>query len=148
MKYRFPFEKLLEIRKRTEELARRDHASAAAAVTESEAETGRMYAAIDRARERAAEVERAGGTCAVALGQVDDFIRGQGTRIERKRLQTRELKAVAERLQAELVEAARERKTLEKLRERRLIEHQTEAKKREARRLDELVITRFKRIES
>jgi flagellar FliJ protein len=145
MKFSFPFERLLEIRKRSEDLARKDHALAAQAVAQANAALKEMYEAIDQSRLRAGRIEREGGPRAAELAQIDDFIRGQGVRIERHRGKIRELMARAESLQEALVEAARERKTLEKLRERRWNEHKDSAKKRELRRLDELTTTRYKR---
>ena len=98
MRFHFAFEKLLEIRKRTEDLARRDHAIAVANAFEAEAELRRMYEAIDQARGRAAQIEGAGGACAESLGQIDAFIRGQGVRIDRQRSKIRELQMTRNRL--------------------------------------------------
>jgi flagellar protein FliJ len=74
-----------------------------------------------------------------------EFIQGMKLRIEMQRQMLRTLKSDAESRLETLVEAAKERKTLDKLKERRLEEHKKVVKKKELKAMDELVTTRFKR---
>ena len=86
-----------------------------------------------------------GGKHAPALSHIDQFINGQKIRIEKQRQLVRELMGEAERLQEILIEAAKGRKTLEKLRERRYSEFRTIRKKAELKAIDEIVVTRYGR---
>lgn len=146
-KFKFAFEKLLDHKRTLEDIARREFFEAQRLVDEANRELERMYAQIDESRARALKLETEGGEKATSLVQIDEFINLQKIRIERHRMKMRELIAEAERRQDLLVEAAKERKTLEKLRERRLEEHAHQAKLAELKEVDELVVTRFKRLE-
>ena len=145
MKFEFSFEKLLDHKRTLEDLARREWAEAKAKVDAAMKELEAMYALIDDSRMRAGAIGGEGGMRAEELTQIDAFIKGQKIRIERHRAILRELLGELERRQEALVEAAKERKTLEKLKERRSEEFKLARKKRDLKRMDELVVTRFKR---
>lgn len=144
MKFEFPFEKLLDHKRQLEDMARREWLEARAKVDESMRQLDRMYADIDEARKRAARLQAEGGAHAGALVQINDFISGQLIRIERHRLVLRDLMGEAERLNEILIEAAKEKKTLDKLKDRRREEYKQRRKKLELKAADELVVTRFK----
>ena len=145
MKFNFVFEKVLGHKRTMEDIARRDWSEAQAIADKSMRELEKMYAQVDSARVRASELETTGGRLGPELSQIDEFINGQKIRIERHREKVRELLGEAERLQAILVEAAKERKTFEKLKERRLEEYRGLKKKLELKEVDELIVTRFGR---
>jgi flagellar FliJ protein len=145
MKFAFAFEKLLSHKRTLEDIARRDYMEAKSKVDASMREMDGMYKQIEDSRVRAGELGAAGGTHGPALSQIDEFIKGQQLRIVQHRLKLRELMQEAERLQQILVEAAREKKTLEKLKERRFDEYRARRKKLELKAADEIVTTRFKR---
>jgi flagellar FliJ protein len=145
VKFEFTFEKLLGHKRTLEDVARREWSEAKAKVDAAMKILEEMYQLIDSSRLRAGEISSEGGAQTVALSQIDTFISGQKIRIERHRATLRELLGELERRQELLVEAAKERKTLEKLKERRLEEYKLARKKRELKRMDELVVTRFKR---
>jgi len=145
MKFEFAFEKLLAHKRSLEDLARRGYLEAEALVVAAKKELDGFYGHVEDSRLRSARLESRGGPMASALAQIDEFIRGQKIRIERQKLRLRDLMAEAERRQEILIEAAKERKTLEKLRERRLSEFRLRRKKNEMKAVDELVVTRFKR---
>ncbi len=144
MKFRFTLEKLLEHKRTLERQAQKAWAEAQANVDRATKELDGLYAAVDEARKDVPRMEREGRPAA-SVAQVDEFINGQKIRIERKRGEIRELLAIAEARQVELVEAAKERKTLEKVREKRLEDFKLRRKKHELKENDELVVTRFKR---
>ena len=144
MKFEFSFQKLLDHKASLEDIARRDWLQARSSVEAANRELEAMYGQIDAARVRASSLEITGGTQAASLSQIDHFISGQKILIERHRAHIRELVADEERKQVLVVEAARERKTLEKLKERRLEEYRLRRKKLELKQVDELVVTRFK----
>lgn len=144
MKFRFAFEKLLAHKRTLEDVARREFAEAQALVDEAEKELNRLFGQIDDSRDLALELGTKGGAQGPALVQIDEFIRGQGIRIESQRHRIRELKIVAEEKQELLLAAAKERKVYEKLREKRLEEFKLLQKKLEMKQVDDLVTTRFR----
>lgn len=144
MKFTFSFQKLLDHKYTLEDMARRDWAEAKAALDRAEGELKKMYRQIDDSRKRAFSLGVEGGQRGTELAQIDAFISGQNIRIERQRIAMRPLLAEVERTHAILVAAAQERKTLEKLKERKLEEYRQKRKKLELKRMDEIVVTRFR----
>ena len=147
MKFTFSLESLLVHRKRLEDVAQRDWAEAQAKVDAAQRELKSFYAQVDEARLRSSMIEKQGGTQASQLISIDEFIGGQAYRIEKQRSKIRELISEAERLQELLVEAVKETKTLVKLKERQFNEHKLHRRKQEAKQMDDVVVTRFKRAE-
>ena len=145
MNYKFSLQVLLEHRKNLENEARRLYVEAVSKVDEATAELNEFYAQVDRTREQNAKLERSGGTSSAALIANDNFISGQKYRIESQRKKIRGLKTAAEDLQEALIEAAKERKSLEKLKERRTEEFKKDLRKRELKETDEIVTLRHKR---
>lgn len=143
MKFEFSFEKLLDHKKTLEDVAKRNWAEKKALLDAELEKLDQMYQLIDDSRKRAMDLAITGGAQGPMLVGIDEFINGQKIRIERHRSQIRELMAEVERLHELLVEAAKERKTLEKLRERKLEEFRLLRRKKEAKEIDELVVTRF-----
>jgi flagellar FliJ protein len=144
MKFDFPFESLLHHKKQSEGVARRSHMEAQAKVDSAKQRLKNLYEAIDEARSRVASIERNGGMRAPELSLIDDFINGQKLLIVKQREEIRELSFEAERTLEILVEAAKETKTLEKLKERKFEEFKLLRKRKELKAVDELVVTRFK----
>lgn len=147
MKFRFPFQKLLDHKLALENVARREWLEAKAAVDKARAQLQEMYAQIDASRVRAANIESEGGARGNELMQIDEFIAGQYLRIERHRAAMRPLLEEEERTHFNLVAAAQERKTLEKLKERHYEDFRLRRKKQELKSMDELVVMRFRHAE-
>jgi len=164
MRFVFAFEKLLQHKRNVEDATRRDVNVAATKLDAVENELKAMYVSIDESRKRASNCTKP-PQCKVsdetlhrksnssspmlispltALVQIDEFIRGQGVRIDLQKKKVREHKAIVEEAQELLLEAAKERKIYEKLREQRLAEFKDSEKKRELKRVDDMVSTRFK----
>lgn len=144
MSYEFSLEVVLEHRRKLENEARRRWVEAQSLVDQAIAELNVMYDQVDAARASNLETERSGGTTAARLVANDNFIAGQKFRIEAQRMKIRDLKMTADELQEAMVEAAKETKTLEKLKERGFEEWKKERRKREMKETDELVILRHK----
>jgi flagellar FliJ protein len=144
MKFEFSFDRLLQHKKRIEDEARRHFNEAQGKVDKAQEQLNTMYNQVDRTRLRTVELSERGGAAVPELSLLNEFIIGQRTRIENQRAMIRDLAAEAERLQDILVGTARERKTLEKLREKRLEDFKKARKKKEMKEVDELVVTRFK----
>lgn len=144
MKFKFSFETLLTQRHQAEEAARRDWSEAQAKVDAAKQELNEFYDQLDAARDRAGSLEKTGGQQAGALVSISEFIYGQNVRIERLRLSMRELVADAEIKRETMVEAAKEKKTLQKLKEKQIEAFKLKMKKRELKEVDELIVTRFR----
>lgn len=139
MAFRFALESVLKHRERQEESAQRAYAEAQAALNVILQKIESMYQRMDEVREEIAAAQRVG--TAPALEQVrasDEFLVNFKREIERVRLYARELMSVAEEKQEALIVAARERKILAKLRERRAQEYRDARERREAKELDDL----------
>ena len=144
MKYEFSLEVVLEHRRRSENEARRVFLLAQAKVDEAVDQLNEFYDQVDRTRNDSLSLQKQGGTTAPSLVANENFVTGQKFRIEAQRVKIRDLKMEAERLQDVLLEAAKEVKTLEKLKERQIEEFKKKRRKHEAREMDEIVTLRHK----
>jgi flagellar FliJ protein len=143
MKFEFAFDSLLNHKRTLEDVARRDWAAAQRRVDDATEELNRFYDQVEDARQRANRIEIEGGRRSPDLVMIDEFLIGQKVRIERQRAMIRDLMQEAERLQELLVQAAKERRTLEKLKEKRHEEYKKIRKKMEMKTVDDLVTMRF-----
>jgi flagellar protein FliJ len=141
VKFKFSLEKVLQHRKNLEDEARRNFLLAQAQTVAAVQKQRRMYEAIDKGREFAK------GQSIATLRSTEEFVVGQKIRIAQQRDQVRKLKEHEERLQDLLVLASQERKTLEKLKEKKLLEFKELAERRERAELDDMTIMRSKRAE-
>jgi flagellar protein FliJ len=145
MSFEFSLEVLLEHKRRLQDEARRVWAEAQAKVDDAVNELNGFYKQVDDTRLTNQTLEKSGGALASRLVMNDGFIEGQKIRIERQRLKIRDLKSAAEILHEQMVEAARETKTLEKLKEKRKEEFKKKMRVREMKENDEIVTLRHKR---
>ena len=151
MKFRFRLEKVLAHRRRVEDEAKRVYFEAKIKTETALKELEGLYQQIDDARARGHELVT-GEAQTVSpryatpiLQHTDLFIGGQKIRIENQRKKIRDLKGEEERLQDLLAEAARERKAMEKLREKHREEFLAEQNRREREEADDLSVMRFGR---
>jgi len=148
MKFIFAYEKLLNHYQQQEEIARRDYYDA---VGKLDLEKLKYQAQWDLHDEAVAEIYdlrlQPKGAPAGRLVQLDSFIDGQKIRIERQRQVVINHTSIVEQKQEVLIFAVKEKKTLEKLKEKKLFEFKREEVKKERKVNDELVVTRFKRRE-
>lgn len=147
MAFVFRLQKVLEHRRRLEDEARRDFMIAQENTRQAMKQLEDMYVAIDLARSRGHNMVTGSPDPRMAptLQHVDLFINGQKLRIGHHRTKIRDLKGEEERLQDLLVQAAREKKTLEKLREKHLQEYREERARREQEEADDLSVMRYGR---
>ena len=147
MAFQFHLEKVLTHRRRLQDEAKRDFMLAQANTVNALRDLEALYVAIDVARNRGHEVQVGISDTRMAptLQNIDVFIGGQKIRIERQRVVIREFKAEEERLHDLLIEASKEKKTLEKLREKHLGAYRIEMARREQLELDDLAIMRHGR---
>ena len=144
MKFVFELEKILGHKRTVENVKARDWADAQALVDEALKELDKMYEQIDESRKLSSTRETSGQARGFELGQIDAFIQGHKIRIDQFRQKVRQLMSVAEEKHEALIVAARDRKTFEKLKEKRFEEFKLKRKKHELKEMDELVVTRFK----
>lgn len=143
MKFKFSYEKLLSHKQTLEEIAQKNLAEAQSRLDDAKAELEGLFKAVDDARARAFETERQGGMSQNSGALADEFANGQKIRIAKQREVIRERNMDVEQRQEELILAARERKTLEKLREKKLEEFKTELKRKEQKDVDDMITMRF-----
>lgn len=147
MAFQFRLQKVLDHRRRVEDEAKRDYMEAQAKTVTALKELEDLYVAIDMARARGHQMQTSAPDTRMAptLQTIDLFINGQKIRIERQRAKIRDLKGEEERLQDVLIAAAREKKTLEKLREKHLQEYRDERTRLEQAEADDLSVMRYGR---
>ena len=145
MKFKFPLEQLLKVRARDRDQAQREYIKAHDDVEFAKRDLEEMHRSIGGARERASRLMIEGGDITGFLNQTDFYIAGQEVRIKLQKERIRELASVEEQKHAILVEAAREHKKVEKLKERSFRRFREEKRDRELRAMDDLTTMRFKR---
>lgn len=148
MKFKFSLEKVLTHRRRLEDEARRDWMLAQAKTQEAIRRLEALYLELDEARSRQIQTRQGSsilGQAAATLQAMDQFLDGQRVRIERQRVQVRELKSEEERFQDVLAQRAQERRALEKLRERRLQEFIARIERAERLEVEDLSVMRHGR---
>ena len=143
MGFKFSLEAVLKHRKRLEDEAHVIFAEAQARLTEAKEILQSYYNSIDQNREDISRLQASNQKNAVPLIlEKESFISGQGLRIEQHRKLMRQLIQDLEEKQEAYLLALRERKTLEKLKEKRKREFDMEVARREALELDEIATIR------
>ncbi len=143
MKFKFSYEKLLAHKQTLEEIAQKNLAEAQRKLDDAKAVLNALFKAVDEVRARAFQMERQGGLSQNTGAVADEFANGQKIRIAQQRTVIRERNMDVEQRQEELILAARERKTLEKLKEKKIEEFKTEAKRKEQKETDDMITMRF-----
>lgn len=143
MKFKFNLENVLKHRKRLEELAQREFAEAQANVDECLRKIEGMYKRLDEVREEVAEAQRARqGQSIEQIREMEHFMGGHKIRIEAMRQAARVLLQIAEEKQEALVAAARDKKMLIKLKDKKKIEHQEWLRQVETKEQDDMTMAR------
>ncbi|OQW50228.1 MAG: hypothetical protein A4S09_00085 [Proteobacteria bacterium SG_bin7] len=145
MKFKFRLETLRKHRKNLEELARRDFANAKDRSDQILKQIDNFYDDDDKAREYAGAVVRDETTDPGFLQLSSEFIERNKIRIEQKKMEFREALVVTEDKQQVLVEAARETKVLDKLKEKKKEIFLKKLRKKNRKDTDEVVVQRHGR---
>ncbi len=146
MAFRFSLEPVRKHRKRQEELAKRDLMEAQAKVQRVLEEIEAMYNRADEVRREIFMAQGRGLAKDIELvRQMEFFLIGHRVRIKKKREVARELMMSEEAYLEKLVEASKDRKAMEKLREKRLSEYKIKMAKLEAKELDDISTMRHSR---
>lgn len=143
MKFKFSLENLLKVRKNEEVLAQQNFFEAKSNLDICLRDIDDMYKRIDHYREQSVTLMRGEGTNSSFLFQIDEYIWGQEEKIKSARQKARELMQIVEEKEEILVNAAKEYKIIEKLREKRLESFLEEVKRKELHEMDDMATMRF-----
>lgn len=143
-KFVFNLEPLYGHRQRTEELRQKEFAEAAQSL---QAEEQKLAELIGLYKSSAAELDelKEQGAGIHDLGTHQSYLEGLKRRIKAQEANTARKRVELEKKRAELVEAARERKVLEIMREKSLSAHQSRAEALELKEADDLTSARLRR---
>ena len=144
MKYQFSLESVLKHRKNIEVIAQREFFEAQSAVEKGLSELSGLYDIVEMARQSISEIQTKGGRCSEVLQKYEVMIEGMRIRIETKRKEVRELIKISDEKREILIEAAKEFKVLEKLKEKEFEKVKKIEKTKEVKRADDIVTMRFK----
>jgi flagellar export protein FliJ len=146
--FRFRLERIRALRERSEDLARQELAKAVARLSGSRDRLGEVDADLERVRAHQRQSLAPDGSATVSAGELlANQVFAEHVETQRA-LGIRELErhtAEAADRDTELEHAAREHQMLERLKERRRIEHEREAERRESNLLDEIAMDRSRR---
>lgn len=138
MSFRFGLETVLKHRKRLEDVAQKDYAEARQAVEDCLKAIEAIYLRMDEVREEIFKAQQVGTREKLQeIMEMETFLQGAKIRVETLRLHARQLLIVAEEKQEALVFAAKEKKVLVTLKEKRLSEYQNWLKEIEMKNTDE-----------
>ncbi len=143
MAFKFNLESVLKHRKRLEELAQREYAEAQANVDECLRKIEGMYKRLDEVRIEIQQAQSNGtGQKIEEIREMEHFMIGQKIRIEALRQAVRLLLEIAEEKQEALIAAARDKKMLVKLREKKKMEYQEWLRAIETKEMDDMTSVR------
>lgn len=146
MAFKFGLNTVLKHRQRLEDVAQREYAEAQAAVDECLRAIEAMYQRNDEVRDDIAAAQKKGSAESVhQIRDMETFLGGQKIRIEHMRLKARELLVIAEIKQEALIEAAKEKKVLVKLKEKRFAEYKEWLARMETKEMDDMTSMRSAR---
>lgn len=143
MKFKFSLDAVLKHRKRLEEVAQREFAEAQAAVDDCLRKIEAMYKRSDEVREEVLVAQKSGKSSSVEnIREMELFLAGQKIRIETLRHHARELLQIAEQKQEALIQAAQDKKSLEKMKDKRKAEWEAWIRQIESKELDDMTTVR------
>lgn len=143
MAFRFSLEPVRRHRKRLEEVAQRNLMEAQATLQKCLAEIESMYRRNDEVRVEIFEAQSRGSRGDIeSVRQMEHFLVGQRQKIMAKRAEARQLMQVEEQMHDKLIEATKERKVMDRLREQKLKAYREQFAKLEAKELDDINVMR------
>ncbi|MCL2572964.1 MAG: flagellar export protein FliJ [Defluviitaleaceae bacterium] len=137
-KFKFRMQSVLSIKEKVEDLKKNEFGKAMAALAEAQ----RVMVEMQQARENCIEDFRngiSGGIDPAAFKRYNLYLEKMKLAIKRQAFVVEQCEVFVEQKRQELVEAMRDRKTLETLRDNDYEEHLTEEKKQEQKIVDEIV---------
>jgi flagellar FliJ protein len=146
-KFKFSLEKLLEHRRMQVDLAQRDYLTAKSKEDEQVSRMQFMQTELNSAIQTTQQLQRTGGTVADQIQAIHEFCGGQKIRIGRQNRMVLALREISEHKRLVLVEAMKQVKTLEKLREKKKFDFDKELLRLEMKEVDEMNVMRHGRRE-
>jgi len=141
--FKFNLDPVLKHRKRLEDAAQKEFADAQNAVAEILRRLENMYQRLDEVRDEISATQQQASAHQVEnVREMESFLIGHKRRIDAVRLEARELMRIAEDKQEALIVAARERKVLDKLKEKRMTEHKEWLNRVEQKAADDQTMAR------
>lgn len=141
-KFKFQYESVLRMRLAKEDLAKREYAVALEQQAEAERKLQGYYDSIQDARVNANETLIRTGNSGFA-GQVDEFIKGTLIRIEHQKHNIERLQSITQQKHSEYMEKYRDRKAMEKLKEKQERDYIKAASKKQVKALEDGVLARY-----
>lgn len=141
--FRFTLEPLYEHRQRLEELSQREFHEVTMRLKAEEEKLGHLRELLAKSHTEADEKKERGETG--DLGLYHSYMEGLKRHIKAQERMISEIGALLERKRVELVEASRNKKVVEVMKERSFNDFNQETAKREQKEADELTIARFRR---
>ena len=146
MRFVFSYARLLQYYHQQEEIARRDHNESLNRLENEKKIYHQMFDLQDEVTAEIYNLRQSDKNLPIpVLGELTQFLDGHKHRMARQREVVINHTSIVEQKQEILISAVKEMKIFEKLRERQLKEFKEVQRKREAKRNDEVVVTRFKR---
>ncbi|MBK9292864.1 MAG: flagellar export protein FliJ [Oligoflexia bacterium] len=143
--FKFSFEKLLEFRTQEENVARRDYQESLERLEIEKAKYQNLFKKQEEAQDEIFFLKnRNEGSAVNKLVELDEYIDGVEKKIKIQREIVINHTQIVEQKQEILHIAAKEKKILEKLKEKKYAEFKKAEKKKEAKKNDELVVTRYR----
>jgi flagellar FliJ protein len=144
--FRFSLESVLKHRKRQEDVAHREFVEAQVVVEECFKRIDTMYRQIDATRTEIAVMVKVGKPSDLHFVRSSEtFIEAQKIRIHKERMRARELIRMMEEKETILLQCLADRKTMDKLKEKRLEEYKARLALLEQKELDDLTNARWAR---
>ncbi len=140
MKFKFPFETLMRERNIRRNEAEKEYRVAQSKVYEQQAVLNGYKDSLEESVAQLNIVRQGNGRLSSTLKSLDEYIAGQKVRIKNQVKTVLGLEEIAEQKRMVLVEAAKEVKILDKLKEKRYTEFKRRLHKHEAKILDEVAI--------
>ena len=144
MKFKFSLDRVLKHRKTLEDIAQRDFQLALAELKKEEVNLENLIAEKNKCYQITFEKQSHGGNAGTALSQIHEFMKGQDIRIARQKKKIEECNSKVEELREILLEKAKEYKIISELQDRKRQQFVKEHNKKEALRLDDMNIMRFR----
>jgi flagellar export protein FliJ len=138
MAFKFSLDSVLKHRRRLEDFAQKEYAEARMAVEACLQRMEQMYQRMDEVRDDIASAQNQGTREKLQeILEMETFLHGQKIRIEMLRIEARGLLVKAEEKQEALMLAAREKKVIVNLKEKRLSEYREHLRQLEIKNIDE-----------
>lgn len=145
MKFKFPYDKLLEYHQQQEEIAQRDLAESMVRYDAEKLIYENQVAELEAAKDISFQIKSGQIPVSMAkLVEIDGYIVGQEVRIRAQAEILNNHAQIIERKREILLAAIKEVRMYSKLKEKRFKEFKERLKRKEAKLVDELVVTRFK----